>query len=55
LLDQALFVRLSRNPSLIREALADGTTIVDIDEIRKVPEPLGAVGADLTPGSPPSY
>lgn len=43
LLDQALFVRLSRNPALIREALADDTSIVVIDEIQKMPELLNEV------------
>ena len=43
LLDQALFVRLSRNPGLIREALADDTTVVVIDEIQKMPELLNEV------------
>ena len=33
LLDQALFVRLSRNPALIREALTPETTLVVIDEM----------------------
>ena len=32
LLDQALFVRLSRNPAFIREALAHDTNIVVIDD-----------------------
>ena len=43
LLDQALFVRLSRNPALIRETLADDTTVVVIDEIQKMPELLNEV------------
>ena len=43
LLDQVLFVRLSRNPALIREALADDTSIVIIDEIQKMPELLDEV------------
>ena len=43
LLDQALFVRLSRNPAFIREALADDTTVVVIDEIQKMPELLNEV------------
>ena len=43
LLDQALFVRLSRNPALIREALTDDTTILVIDEIQKMPELLDEV------------
>ena len=43
LLDQILFVRLARNPALIREVLADDTTIVVIDEIQKMPEILNEV------------
>ena len=43
LLDQTLFVRLSRNPALIREALTGDTTIVVIDEIQKMPELLNEV------------
>ena len=42
LLDQTLFLRLSRNPALIRESLAHrrGTGIVVIDEIQRMPELL---------------
>lgn len=43
LLDQALFVRLSRNPSLIREALKPDDTIVVIDEIQRMPDLLNEV------------
>ena len=43
LLDQSLFVRLSRNPGLIREALTPETTTVVIDEIQKLPELLNEV------------
>ena len=43
LLDRALFVRLARNPALIREALTDDTTILVIDEIQKMPELLDEV------------
>ena len=45
LLDQALFLRLSRNPALIRESLADrpGTGIAVIDEIQRMPELLNEV------------
>ena len=43
LLDQPLFLRLARNPALIREALADDTSIVVIDEIQKMPELLNEV------------
>jgi predicted AAA+ superfamily ATPase len=43
LLDQPLFVRLARNPALIREGLADDATIVIIDEIQKMPELLNEV------------
>ena len=45
LLDQTLFLRLSRNPALIRESLADrrGTRIVVIDEIQRMPELLNEV------------
>ena len=43
LLDQPLFVRLARNPALIREGLAADTTIVVIDEIQKMPELLNEV------------
>ena len=34
LLDRTLFVRLSRNPALIRESLTGDTTVVVIDEIQ---------------------
>ncbi len=45
LLDQTLFLRLSRNPGLIRESLADrpGEAIVVIDEIQRMPELLNEV------------
>ena len=43
LLDQALFVRLSRNPALIREALTPETTLVVIDEIQRMPTLLNEV------------
>ena len=43
LLDQALFVRLSRNPALIREALTAETTLVVIDEIQRMPALLNEV------------
>lgn len=43
LLDQTLFVRLSRNPSLIREALKPDDTIVVIDEIQRMPALLNEV------------
>ena len=43
LLDRTFFVRLSRHPALIREALAPETTIVVIDEIQKMPELLDEV------------
>lgn len=45
LLDQTLFLRLSRNPALIRESLADrpGTGIAVIDEIQRMPELLNEV------------
>lgn len=43
LLDRTLFVRLSRNPGLIRESLTDDTTVVVIDEIQKMPELLDEV------------
>ena len=43
LLDQPLFLRLARNPALIREALSDDTSIVVIDEIQKMPELLNEV------------
>ena len=43
LLDQDLFVRLSRNPGLIREALAPDARVVVIDEIQKMPALLNEV------------
>ena len=43
LLDQSLFLRLSRNPTLIREALTPETPLVVIDEIQKLPELLNEV------------
>ena len=43
LLDQSLFLRLSRNPSMIREALTTEDSIVVIDEIQKMPELLNEV------------
>lgn len=43
LLDQALFIRLSRNPALIREALTPETRIIVIDEIQKMPALLNEV------------
>ena len=43
LLDQALFIRLSRNPALIREALTPETTLVVIDEIQRMPALLNEV------------
>ena len=43
LLDQTLFIRLSRNPALIREALAPQTEIIVIDEIQKMPALLNEV------------
>lgn len=43
LLDQVLFVRLSRNPALIRESLTEDTSIVVIDEIQKMPHLLNEV------------
>ena len=43
LLDQSLFIRLSRNPTLIREVLTEDTTIVVIDEIQKMPALLDEV------------
>ena len=43
LLDQALFVRLSRHPGLIREALTPETEAVVIDEIQRLPELLNEV------------
>ena len=43
LLDHTLFIRLSRNPALIREALAPQTAIIVIDEIQKMPALLDEV------------
>ncbi len=43
LLDPTLFIRLSRNPALIREALAPQTEIIVIDEIQKMPALLNEV------------
>ena len=45
LLDQTLFLRLSRNPALIRESLADrgGPAIGVIDEIQRMPALLNEV------------
>ena len=43
LLDQTLFLRLTRNPALIREALTRETSLVVIDEIQKLPELLNEV------------
>ena len=43
LLDQSLFVRLSRNPALIREALTPETTLIVIDEIQRMPALLNEV------------
>ena len=43
LLDRELFLRLSRNPALIRQALDVGTDLVVIDEIQKMPELLNEV------------
>ena len=45
LLDQKQFLRLSRNPALIREALAErgGAAIVVIDEIQRLPALLNEV------------
>lgn len=43
LLDQALFVRLSRQPELIREALTPETEAVVIDEIQRLPALLNEV------------
>jgi len=43
LLDQSLFLRLSRNPAFIREALTPETSLVVIDEIQKLPELLNEV------------
>ena len=43
LLDPTLFIRLARNPALIREALAPQTEIIVIDEIQKMPALLNEV------------
>ncbi|MCY4486578.1 MAG: AAA family ATPase [Deltaproteobacteria bacterium] len=43
LLDQTLFIRLSRNPALIREALTPETRMIVIDEIQKLPALLNEV------------
>ncbi len=43
LLDQTLFIRLSRNPALIREALTPETRTIVIDEIQKMPALLNEV------------
>ena len=43
LLDRTLFIRLARNPALIRETLEADTEIVVIDEIQKMPELLNEV------------
>ena len=43
LLDQTLFLRLSRNPALIREQLAPETRLIVIDEIQKMPALLNEV------------
>ena len=43
LLDQALFVRLSRQPELIRDALTPETNAVVIDEIQRLPALLNEV------------
>ncbi len=43
LLDQTLFIRLSRNPALIREALTPDTRLIVIDEIQKMPGLLNEV------------
>ena len=43
LLDQALFLRLSRQPGLIREALQPDTKVVVIDEIQRLPALLNEV------------
>ncbi len=43
LLDRELFLRLSRNPALIRQALDGETSVVVIDEIQKMPELLNEV------------
>ena len=43
LLDQSLFVRLARNPSLIRESLTPGIAAIVVDEIQKMPALLNEV------------
>ncbi len=43
LLDRTLFIRLSRNPALIREALTPETKTIVIDEIQKMPALLNEV------------
>ncbi len=43
LLDQSLFLRLSRNPSLIRQSLTPETSLVIIDEIQLMPALLNEV------------
>ena len=43
LLDQSLFLRLSRNPTLIREALTPESSAIVIDEIQRMPELLNEV------------
>ncbi|MCY4531842.1 MAG: AAA family ATPase [Gammaproteobacteria bacterium] len=43
LLDQSLFLRLSRNPSLIRQSLTPDTSLVIIDEIQLMPALLNEV------------
>ena len=43
LLDQTLFIRLSKNPALIRETLTPDTQLIVIDEIQKMPALLNEV------------
>ena len=43
LLDQSLFLRLSRNPTLIREALTPESSAIVIDEVQRMPELLNEV------------
>ncbi len=43
LLDQTLFIRLSKNPALIRETLTPDTRLIVIDEIQKMPSLLNEV------------
>ena len=43
LLDPLLFIRLARNPALIREALTPHTRTIVIDEIQKMPALLNKV------------